>query len=112
MTGTRGWAVIDAVVSLGIAGIAVAAIAGTGGMALRALRVARDSDAAIALATERLEAMRAGPRANGSDIATAADGTRFTRTWRTTDGRGRVTPLSVDVQGGGHDLVLSSEVFP
>ena len=112
MTGNRGWAVIDAVVSLGLAGIAVAGIAGTGGMALRALRVARDTNAAIALATERLEAMRAGPRVNGADVATAPDGTRFTRTWQTTDGRGGVTPLSVDVQGGGHDLVLSSEVFP
>jgi hypothetical protein len=112
MKGNRGWAVIDAVVSLGLAGVAVAGIAGTGGLALRAMRVARDTNATIALATERLEARRAGPRANGSDTATAPDGTVFSRTWQTTDGRGQVTPLSVDVQGGGHDVVLSSEAFP
>jgi hypothetical protein len=112
MTGNRGWAVIDAVVSLGLAGIAIAGVAGAGGLALRGLGVARDTNAAIALATARLEALRSGPRAGGSDSTTAADGTAFTRTWQTTDGRGQVTPLSVDVQGGGHDFTLSSEAFP
>ena len=103
---------MDAIVSLGLAGIAIAGIAGAGGLALRALRVARDTNAAIALAATRLEALRAGPRANGSDTTTAADGTVFTRTWQTTDGRGQVAPLSVDVLRGGHDYVLSTAVFP
>jgi len=112
MRGNRGWAVIDALVSLGLAGVAIAGVAATGGLALRALRVARDTNAAIALATERLEALRAGPRGSGSDATSAADGTVFTRTWQVTDGRGHATQLSVDVHGGGRALALASEVFP
>jgi hypothetical protein len=112
MRGNRGWAVIDALASLGLAGVAIAGIAATGGLALRTLRVARDTNATIALATERLEALRAGPRANGSDTTTATDGTVFTRTWQVTDGRGHATQLSVDVRGGGRAVALTSEVFP
>jgi hypothetical protein len=112
MTGNRGWATMDALVSLGLAGVAIAGVAGSGGLALHVLRVARDTNAAIALATERVEALRAGPRTNGADTTTATDGTVFTRTWQVTDGRGRPTPLSVDVQGGGRSFTLASEVFP
>ena len=112
MRGNRGWAVVDALVSLGLAGVAIAGVAGAGGLALRTLRVARDTNAAIALATERLEALRAGPRANGSDTTSTADGTVFTRTWQTTDGRGQATPLWVDVKGGVRTLALASEAFP
>lgn len=112
MRGNRGWAVIDALVSLGLAGVAIAGVAATGGLALRTLCAARDSNAAIALGTERLEALRVGPRGGGSDATTATDGTVFTRTWQVTDGRGHATQLSVDVHGGGHALALASEVFP
>lgn len=112
MTGTRGWAMIDALVSLGLAGVAIAGVAGAGGLALRVLRITRDTNAAIVLGTERMEALRAGPRANGSDTTTASDGTVFTRTWQVTDGRGQPTPLSVAVQSSGRTFTLASEVFP
>ena len=112
MTGNRGWAMMDALVSLGLAGVAIAGVAGAGGLALRVLRVARDTNAALGLASDRVEALRAGPRANGSDATTASDGTVFTRTWQVTDGRGQPTPLSVDVQTGGRTFTLKSEVFP
>ena len=108
----RGSSVVEAVVATALAGLAVAALTATAGIAVGGLRLARDSSTALALAGERLEALRAGPRGNGSDGPVAADGTRFIRTWSVTDGRGAPSRLSVQVAWGRHALTLATEVLP
>ena len=90
MSGTRaGSSVVEAVVATLLAGIAVAGLAATAAVTVDGLRLARDSGTALALASERLEALRVGSRANGTDAEVAADGTRFLRTWFVVEGRGR-----------------------
>ena len=113
MSGTRaGSSVVEAVVATLLAGIAVAALAATAGMAVNGLRLARDSGTALALAAERLEALRGGPRANGSDGPVGADGTRFVRIWSVTDGRGAPSRLSVQLAWGRHALTLATDALP
>jgi len=98
VSGTRaGSSVVEAVVATLLAGLAVAA---------------RDSGMALALAAERLEALRGGPRANGSDGPVAADGTRFVRIWSVTDGRGAPSRLSVQLAWGRHSLTLATDALP
>jgi len=113
VSGTRaGSSVVEAVVATLLAGIAVAALAATAGMTVNGLRLARDSGTALALAAERLEALRGGPRANGSDGPVGADGTRFVRIWSVTDGRGAPSRLSVQLAWGRHALTLATDALP
>jgi len=112
MRATRGISVVEALVAVGLAGLALAALAATGGLAVRTLRLARDGATALALVSARLEALRAGPRLDGSDETAAPDGTRFTRDWQASDGRGGPTHLAVGVRWGAHLIALDSEAFP
>jgi hypothetical protein len=73
---------------------------------------ARTDAAAVALATDGLECLRAGPRADAADAPTGADGTRFARTLGVTAGRGRPDRLAASVRWGGHGLTLASEAWP
>ena len=107
-----GSSVVEAVVATALAGIAVAGLAATAAMTVDGLRLARDSGTALALASERLEALRVGSRANGTDAEVAADGTRFRRTWFVVEGRGAPTRLSVQVGWGWRSITLATEALP
>src|SRR5438128_1111868 len=81
-------------------------------LATASLRLARDTGIALALATERLEALRVGPRADGADSQVAPDGTRFQRSWTRAGGRGTPARLSVRIAWGRHALELETEALP
>ena len=103
---------VEAVVATALAGIAAAGLAATAAMAVDGLRLARNTGTALALASERLEALRVGPRANGSDGPVAADGTRFVRTWSVVEGRGAPSRLSAQVHWGSRSVTLATEALP
>ena len=111
MKGKHGFSALEALVALGLSAIALAGLATTAGLAVRSLRTAHGFDVGLALATARLEALRAGPRADGEDV-TVVDGTRFTRRWQATDGRGRPTSLAVEAGWDTHRLSLETECLP
>ena len=112
MTGRRGTSIVDALVGAALAGIAVAGLAGTAALASQGLRLARDTGTALALATERLEALRVGPRADGADSQVAPDGTRFQRSWSRDGGRGMPVRLGARIAWGRHALELETEALP
>src|SRR5438034_1091301 len=82
------------------------------GLATASLRLARDTGTALALATERLEALRVGPRADGADSQVAPDGTRFQRSWSRDGGRGMPVRLGARIAWGRHALELETEALP
>jgi len=112
MTGTRGASVVEALVGAALAGVALAGLAATAQVSVRALTLAHQGAAALAVAAERMETLRAGPRADGADLVTAGDGTGFARRWRVVDGRGAPSGITVDVGWGTHAFTLASEVWP
>ena len=107
-----GCSIVDALVATTLAGIALASLALAGAVGRRGLVQARETAVALALAGERLEALRAGPRADGSDLLVAAGGTSFARQWTVADGRGNPTALRVEVRWRERELALSTEVPP
>ena len=109
---TQGFSVVEALVGAALAGVALAGLAAVAGLATRSLCLARDGGVALALAQERTEALRAGPRANGADTRTAADGTVFRRSWQVTGGRGVPVRLTVQVAWGRRTQGLATEVVP
>jgi len=112
MSGTGGASVVEALVGAALAGLALAGLAATAQVSVRALTLAHQGAPALAVAAERMEAVRGGPRADGADRVTAGDGTAFSRRWRITDGRGAPSAVAVDVGWGTHALTLASEVWP
>ncbi|TMB40344.1 MAG: hypothetical protein E6J55_21700 [Deltaproteobacteria bacterium] len=110
--GRSGSSVVEAVVATALAGIALAGLAATAAVTVDGLRLARNTATALALAGERLEALRVGPRAGGSDGPVAADGTRFVRTWSVVEGRGAPTRLAVRVDWTWRSLTLATEALP
>jgi hypothetical protein len=108
----RGSSLVDAIVGAALAGAALAVIAAAAGVASQGLRLSRDTSAGVALARERLEVLRAGFRADGSDTAVSADGTRFTRVWRVEGGRGAPARLTVRVVWGRRALSFVTEAMP
>jgi Tfp pilus assembly protein PilV len=108
----RGFSVIEALVAAGLAGIALAGLASGAGLATQSLRLTRDVATGLALATDRLEELRLGPRRDGSDGWSAPDATRFARSWSAAGGRGRPVNLSVRVAWGRHALELRTEALP
>jgi hypothetical protein len=111
-TSTRGSAVAEALVAAALAGLAIAGLAAGARLATEGQRLARDTSTALALAGERLEALRAGPRAEGTDATRSGDGTTFVRTWQTDGGRGRPARLDVRIAWRGHALALVTEAIP
>jgi Tfp pilus assembly protein PilV len=107
-----GFSVVEALVAAALAGIALAGLAAVATLATASLRFARDTGTALALATERLEALRVGPRADGDDGWTAPDGARFSRHWSQGGGRGAPARLRASVTWGGHTIDLRTEAFP
>jgi hypothetical protein len=104
---------IEALVGLGLAGVGVAGLAATGAVAVQGLHLARETASAVAFATERLEALRAGPRADGADTVVGSEGTTFSRRWQVTAGRGRPDRLEVEIRwAAGRRLALTTEAAP
>lgn len=114
MSGRRraGFSIVEALVAAGLAGIALAGLCAVASLARRSLVLARETSVALALATERLETLRAGPRSDGTDSRTAAGGTTFTRQWTIEDGRGGPVRMRVEVRWGNRLVPLASEVLP
>ena len=108
----RGGALAEALVAVALAGIALGGLTATAAVATRTLALVRDTDNALALATERLEALHAAPRADGTDQPVAHDGTVFTRRWQVGGGRGKPAALSVQVDFGSHRVRLATETLP
>src|SRR5207249_3757345 len=94
------------------AGVRFAALPARDRVQVGRLGTARNTATALALAGERLEALRVGPRAGGSDGPVAADGTRFVRTWSVVEGRGAPTRLAVRVDWTWRSLTLATEALP
>jgi len=109
---TEGVSVVEALAAGALAGLAVAGLAGSAALATRSLGLARDTSVALALATAQLETLRGGARADGSDTIVAANGTRFTRRWHVTGGRGEPVGLNVEVSWGERTLALATAAFP
>lgn len=109
---SRGSSVAEALVAAALAGLAIAGLAAGARLATEGQRLARDTSTALALASERLEALRAGPRTGGTDHTVSADGTTFVRSWRTDGGRGLPVHLDVHVAWRGHALALATEATP
>lgn len=107
MKRTRGSSVVEALVALALAAIATAGLATAATSAVAHLRLARVRDTAVALASSRLEALRAGPRADGDDVVGP-----FVRRWWADDGRGDAAAADVEVVWGTRAVRLSSEVSP
>jgi Tfp pilus assembly protein PilV len=107
MSARRGSSAVEALVALALAGIAMAGLAGMAAGAVQQLRLARARDVAVGLAASRLETLRAGPRADGSDAVGP-----FVRRWWAADGRGDADPIDVEVAWGARVVRLSSEVSP
>jgi Tfp pilus assembly protein PilV len=106
-----GFAVVEALVALLLAAVAVAGLTATAAAAVRHVRLARERSAALALATDRLEALRAGPRGAGRDEIDAA-GTRYVRTWTSDGGRGAPVRLQVEVGWPDGHVSLESGAYP
>jgi Tfp pilus assembly protein PilV len=112
ITSRCGTSIIEALAAVALAGIAVAGLAGAASIAGRSLRLADQATVALALGCERLEQLRAGPRADGADAPVGVDGTVFARTWSRTGGRGAPASLSARVSWGGHVVDLVTEAMP
>jgi type II secretory pathway pseudopilin PulG len=106
-----GFSIMEALVGVALAGMALAGLASVAGMATHGLVLARDATVATALAQERLESLRAGVRADGTDVVTTS-GVTFTRRWSGARARGLPAPLSVDVGWTTHRFALATEALP
>jgi Tfp pilus assembly protein PilV len=106
-----GFAVVEALVALVLAGIAIAALVASAAATVRHVRLARDRSIAVALAADRLEGLRAGARDTGRDEIDAA-GSRWLRTWSSDGGRGSPVRLQVQVEWADGHVSLDSAVYP
>jgi len=91
-------------VLVSLAAGAIAAVAATTGRTL--VSVHQDA-VAVALASGRLDALRAGPRANGTQTTAP-----FTADWHVSDGRGHPDRCEVAVTWLGRRLDLATAVLP
>ena len=108
---TTGFALVESLVALLVTAIALAALSTGAAAGVRFVREARDRSAAVELAADRLDALRAGPRAAGTDEVVVA-GVRFARSWSSAGGRGAPVHLEVEVTWSGRRVALESEAFP
>jgi len=108
---TAGFALVEALVAMLLTAIALGSLSAGAAAGVRAVRDARERSAAVVLASDRLDALRAGPRDSDSDEVVVA-GVRYDRNWRSDDGRGAAAHLSVEVAWERGHVVLESEAFP
>lgn len=111
LSGESGVALVEALVALMLAAVGAATLCAAAAAAVRHVRLARERSAAVALAVDRLEALRAGAREGGSDEIDVA-GTRYTRDWRSAGGRGAPAALHVEVVWAGGHVRLESGAYP
>jgi hypothetical protein len=102
-----GSGLVEALVSLVLVSLAASAIAAAAAASGRTLVHVRDDAIAVALASGRLDALRAGPRADGT-LTNAP----FTSDWRVSDGRGHPDSCDVTITWPGHRFDLASAVLP
>ncbi len=107
-----GSALVDALVAASLAGLAAGGLVASAALGTRSLVLIRDTNNALAFAGQRLEALRAGPRAGGTDAPIACDGTVYARRWSVAGGRGTPVTLSVRVGWRGHVIALDTETLP
>jgi len=107
----RGFAIVEALVALMITAVAVAGLTASAAAAIRHVRLARERGTALALATDRLDALRAGPRDTGRDEIDVT-GTHYVQTWSSTGGRGEPWRLAVEVMWPGGHIELESGAYP
>lgn len=112
MTATRGSLVVEALVAIALAGGALALLAQGGRTAGSSARTVTQVAAALDVAAERLDALRAWPAPDGSDFVHPANRPECRRSWSSTGGRGLPRSLVVTVTSGRHHIVLASEAFP
>lgn len=108
--GRQGFGVVEALVALVIAAIAFGALAAAAQVATRALRRTAARQAAITAGLARLETLRAGPRAAGSDLTAGPPAVALS--WRHVPGRGRPDRIAVDAACDDTRLALESAVWP
>ena len=102
---------MEVLVALVLTALAAGGLAAVALTSARALTMARRDATATALAVTRLEALRAGPRGDGTDVATVA-GETYARQWSVVRGRGRPDATGVTLGWGAHDFALASEAWP
>lgn len=102
---------MEALAALGVTAVALAGLSATAASAMRHVRLARDRSAALTLAADRLDALRAGPRADGRDEPVVG-ATSFVRTWETGGGRGDAALLRVQVTWADGSVRLASGAYP
>ena len=107
----RGVAIVEALAALGVTAVALAGLTATAAAGVRHIRLSRDRGAALALAVNRLDALRAGPRADGRDEPVVGS-TAFVREWETGGGRGEVAVLRVRVAWAEGSVQIASGAFP
>jgi Tfp pilus assembly protein PilV len=108
---TPGFALVESLVALLLTAIVLAALSAGATAGVRFVRDARNRSAAVVLAADRLDALRAGPRDPGNDEVVSA-GVPFTRVWRSEGVRGGPVHLEVEVTWEGGHVALESEAFP
>lgn len=112
MRRAAGFSIVEALVAAALAGVAAAVLVGVAGVAARGVARAVESATAVVLATDGLERQRAGPRASGTDVYRAPDGTTFARRWRVEGGRGTPTRLALDLAWGERTFRLATRAWP
>jgi Tfp pilus assembly protein PilV len=106
-----GFALVEALVAMVLAAVAVASLTAASAAAVRHLQVVRARSIALALASDRLESLRAGPRDAGSDEIDVA-GVRYVRTWSSEPGRGGPSSLRVEVGWAEGHVRLEGGALP
>jgi hypothetical protein len=91
---------------------ALAGLGATAALAARSARLVRDGGSALAMASERLEALRVGPRSSGADTGAAPGGTVLARRWLVQDGRGNPSVLDTRVLWAEGTIDLVTEALP
>jgi Tfp pilus assembly protein PilV len=107
----RGVTIVEALAALAVTAVALAGLAATAASAVQHIGLARDRAAALALATNQLDALRAGPRGDGRDEPVVGP-TALVRTWQTAGGRGQPAVLRVAVVWADGSVRLASGAFP
>jgi hypothetical protein len=104
-------ALVEALVGLVLAAVGASVLCAAAASAGQHVRLARERSTAVALAVDRLDALRAGPRVGGSDELDVA-GTRYALAWGSAGGRGAPAALAVEVSWTGGRVRLESVAYP
>ena len=114
MTGRHGFALIDAMAAVVVAGCALALLARTGRVVGATVHATAETSALLDLSNQQLERLRRWPQANGTDNVNGVNGAHYARTWSSTGGRGLPRQLSVTatITTSHRSVTLSSRAYP